>query len=147
MLGCLVTIAKAQDTYYIFESYLVDDSLRSRYTASTNDFPLMIEYNDDRYGGTVRYYRVFVNQAQHSAGWDALDPAIKSAAKLAAEEYSKSYENWDTKLQAVIDTLYDEINVIREDNKIGLPPITDQEKKDKIKNKKKEPKTKKKKRG
>ena len=137
----MASMILAADHYY-FEAWVVDDSVKSQHKTTNTELPLMVDLASDT-DEVLRFYRIYVTQPEYASGWDALAQPTKDAGKAAAETYSQTYTNWTTQLQAAIDALYDEINTIRTDPKLGLPAITDPEKVDKVKSKKKDPKPKK----
>jgi len=129
----LLAAVSASATDYVFEAN-TNHVLRSDYRTTITNLPLYVVIFSKGLESEARY-RVYVTEAQYNAGWDAYPQASKNAAATAGKDYWSDFDNWEGRLRATIEALYDEINVIRADPKLGLPAITKAQQKQKIKDK------------
>lgn len=144
---CLVVATAMADRQYVFEADYRTDALSSDYyTSQTN----LLTWSEGKYrrgplkGEIAVHYRVFVTQAQYEAGWAALDPAIKAAAKAAAEADMADSDVNATRdvrlLEGTIEMLREEINLLRSKVNPPLPPYGEADWKGKAKDKTPKPK-------
>lgn len=121
-------------TNYIFDADYDNDTLRASFATTDASQTNELMQKVTKKGVEKYYYRVVVTEPQYTAGWPALDPAIKTAAKEAASEQYDDFENWDSKEGAIIEAIRDYLNVLNATN--GLPEIKKSDMKQKIKDKK-----------
>ena len=143
IIGCIliVTVVQAADNY-VYEATTNHVETSSYTTADTNLAPAITIQSAGGEDQPEYRYRIYVTEAQYTNGWATVPQAAKEAALAACFAELDDYTKFDGDLRASIDALYDEINVLRTDPKLGLPALTDAEKKQKIKDK--DPKKKKK---
>ena len=82
------------------------------------------------------HYFIKVTEAVYNAGFAVLTTNEVNNLVDVAISNSADYEEWDTRSQAIIETMRTELNAIRTDPKVNLPEITEAEMKQKVKDKK-----------
>jgi len=127
----MVSIAGAADKYY-FAARIGDDHMVKSFVTERTNIPLYRKRTNKK-GEDVSIYFVEVNQAQYDAGWDALDNAVKTAAKDAALESMKDIDEVAKMDKAIALTLLDAINNLRSEH--GQAAITPAQLKTAVKNK------------
>ena len=80
-------------------------------------------------------YFLSVSGAQYSAGFYALDHAVIDTKVAEIKTTASDIDTWDGDVRASTEALLDFINEVRADPKLGLPPKTKNDLKDKIKDK------------
>lgn len=109
------------DTNYHFVADIDTDNLIKSFKPNNKTYPsYRVVSKDD--GTPQTRYHVIVTEPQFNAGWNALDPSIKAAAKDAVEDEIKDIDQSFDKLQrAMLEAFRDLINQSR--TNITVKPI------------------------